>query len=435
MKPLNRSMNSAVRACLAVIVIAITLAINTTIAAGASAPVYVDTNTNGQFDAGETNAAFSGGNNGSTHIRRFDLPADRVTAQDTIIVNFGFIDNSVAISINGTQIFSPLVGQLENTGTGETRITIAGTYLTTPWVANVNGLPRLRVTISPAGIILQGSRTTTSTTLETMTTTTGGVVIPTFITGQNTLQVVNQNGGGPDAISGSAAASFTPLVRAIAMTKLANLSSVTNSGTNVTYSLQVTNNGNVPITGLTLTDSIAPVVCPITGNATVTSLAASASTTCLATYTVTQNDLDTRGGGDGDIDNTASVSGTQQGQTVSANVSAAVSLLFNPSLSFDKSTPVSTPTPLTLNQIVTYYYDATNNGNVTLSGVNISDVHGGNNTVPIPQNEYVFFDGSPLDTSSDTTPNDGIWSLIRPGDTVRFTGSYTVSQQDIDLLQ
>jgi hypothetical protein len=72
---------------------------------------------------------------------------------------------------------------------------------------------------------------------------------------------------------------------------------------------------------------------------------------------------------------------------------------------------------------------------VTLSDVNIPDSHNGNNTGPVPANESVLIDGSPLSTSTDSAPNNGIWSVLRPGDTVRFTGSYIVNQQDIDLLQ
>jgi hypothetical protein len=70
-----------------------------------------------------------------------------------------------------------------------------------------------------------------------------------------------------------------------------------------------------------------------------------------------------------------------------------------------------------------------------MNNVTISDVHGGNNTAPVPSNEVILIDGSPAETSTDTTPNNGVWSVLRPGDTVRFTGTYAVSQADIDLLQ
>jgi hypothetical protein len=32
-------------------------------------------------------------------------------------------------------------------------------------------------------------------------------------------------------------------------------------------------------------------------------------------------------------------------------------------------------------------------------------------------------------------PNDGIWSVLAPGDAITMTATYTVTQSDVDTLQ
>lgn len=73
----------------------------------------------------------------------------------------------------------------------------------------------------------------------------------------------------------------------------------------INYALVVTNTGNVPLTNVVATD-------PLTGtNVDVGDLLPGASITVDAFYAITQADLDSNGGGDGDIDNTATVDSDQ----------------------------------------------------------------------------------------------------------------------------
>ncbi|MEM8550891.1 MAG: SdrD B-like domain-containing protein, partial [Pseudomonadota bacterium] len=75
----------------------------------------------------------------------------------------------------------------------------------------------------------------------------------------------------------------------------------------IEYTLTVTNTGNVTLTNVTVVD-------PLTGTSEVIpSLAAGASQTFHADYAITQEDIDTNGGGDGDIDNTATADSDQTG--------------------------------------------------------------------------------------------------------------------------
>ncbi|WP_312370714.1 hypothetical protein, partial [Stenotrophomonas sp.] len=74
----------------------------------------------------------------------------------------------------------------------------------------------------------------------------------------------------------------------------------------VSYSYLVTNTGNVTINSLSVSDDkIASVSCPVS------TLAPTASTTCTASYTITQADLDA-----GSVTNLATANGTPTGGTL-----------------------------------------------------------------------------------------------------------------------
>lgn len=51
-----------------------------------------------------------------------------------------------------------------------------------------------------------------------------------------------------------------------------------------------------------------------------------------------------------------------------------------------------------------------------------------------PANETIFTHVIPLDDSTEATTNRS-WDSLGPGDTWKFTATYTVTQQDVDLLQ
>ena len=200
------------------------------------------------------------------------------------------------------------------------------------------------------------------------------------------------------------------------------------AGDTINYTFTVTNNGNVTLSNITVTDSNPAVV--VTGGPLL-SLAPGASdnTTFTGSYTITQADIDA-----GSFTNTATVNGEDpSGGSVS-------------SLSDDPDDPADTtdddgdgnpddPTVTVLTQApniillkqdtsindggdgqvdvgdtINYTFTVTNNGNVTLSNITVTD-----------SNPAVVVTGGPL-------------LSLAPGasDNTTFTGSYTITQADID---
>jgi hypothetical protein len=108
-----------------------------------------------------------------------------------------------------------------------------------------------------------------------------------------------------------------------------------------------------------------------------------------------------------------------------------------PLLTINKTFATAT-TPVVVGQTVTYSYTIANTGNVTISNVQINDLHG-TPPVAVPvggsgiRNEVLTVPG-PLGAaaSPDTTANNGVWSTLAPGATIKFDYIHTVTQAEID---
>jgi uncharacterized repeat protein (TIGR01451 family) len=186
---------------------------------------------------------------------------------------------------------------------------------------------------------------------------------------------------------------------AIGIIKTANVKNYKAPGTKVTYSYVVTNDGNVTLNKVAVTDpmtGLSAVICP---SAT---LAPSASETCSATYVTTQADVDR-----GWLKNTGTATGTSaQNTTVSAKSSWFIPAIQSPAITIVKSANVTSfKAPGTK---VTYSYKVTNTGNVTLSPV-------------------VVFD--PMDRlSAMSCPS----TSLAPSASETCTASYVTNQADVD---
>ncbi len=128
-------------------------------------------------------------------------------------LDFSSMDNSFQLDINGSTIH-PSVLEFENGAldAGDEYFVFQsdGSFISQPWVANSNGIPRLRLIVNEFGqISLYGSRTTSSTTLELMEAQ-GGTpfnTIPWIPGNNNTFTLTNQAGPGPEGFTGELFAS------------------------------------------------------------------------------------------------------------------------------------------------------------------------------------------------------------------------------------
>ena len=182
------------------------------------------------------------------------------------------------------------------------------------------------------------------------------------------------------------------------------------AGDVVNYSYLLTNTGNVTLTSISVGDDKATVTCPPG------SLAPQATTSCTASYTITQTDVD-----NGSVTNLATghaitlvgstaVNSLPESQT--ANGTRTPGLTLAKSITSITSGGISESTFKAAGDIVNYSYLLTNTGNVTLTGIG-----GGVFTVSDDQ-AVVACPASP--------------TSLAPGDTVTCTANYTVTQADVD---
>ncbi|MBJ7883081.1 DUF7507 domain-containing protein, partial [Gelidibacter salicanalis] len=174
--------------------------------------------------------------------------------------------------------------------------------------------------------------------------------------------------------------------------KSSTTTEVTVAGQVIPYSYLVTNTGNVTLTGISLSDDNVDAD-PAGGDAT---LAPGATTTFTANYTVTQADIDAGGNVTNNV-----VASSNEAPDAPDDLDIPVSQ--NPLMTVVKS---STTTEVTLaGQVIPYSYLVTNTGNVTLTGISLSD------------------------DNVDADPAGGVTTLA-PGATTTFTANYTVTQAD-----
>ena len=134
------------------------------------------------------------------------------------------------------------------------------------------------------------------------------------------------------------------------------------AGSTIDYTFVVTNTGNVTLTSVSVNDPIVGVVtCPAT------TLAPNASTTCTATYPLTQADVDA-----GRVVNVATVSGRPPSGPLVTGIDAVTTPISpEPAVTLDKA--AGTPSGNTAGSTISYTFVVTNTGNVTLTTLAVSD--------------------------------------------------------------
>jgi uncharacterized repeat protein (TIGR01451 family) len=193
---------------------------------------------------------------------------------------------------------------------------------------------------------------------------------------------------------------------AVTVTKDAVLTGGATVGATVDYAFRITNSGNVPLTGVTLSD-------PLVGLSAITygtwpgatgALPVGGSVTATARYVVQQADIDA-----GAVANTATARGTSPAGIVASGTAVrTVSLARTATMDFAKT---ATPGVVTgAGSVVSYAFRVQNTGSTTLTGVGISDPRPGVSALA-----YVW----------PQTPG-----TLAPGQVATATATYTVTTAD-----
>lgn len=226
---------------------------------------------------------------------------------------------------------------------------------------------------------------------------------------------------------------------------------VLHAGDTITYTYVVTNTGDVTVFNASVSEiggsfsgtGTLPAPAYSSGGAdydsgagTATDIRTGETVTFTANYTVTQADIAA-----GTITNQATANGVDfhneagadlSGTTNANDTPTTTNIPAMPSLSIAKSADDATLRGV--GEVIVYTYTVTNTGNVSINDVTISDTHNGSGPAPVPDDEDLSNDVLPLGDSIDGGTN-ASWDTLAPGDSIEFTGNYTVTQQDVDTLQ
>ncbi|MCP5028597.1 MAG: DUF11 domain-containing protein, partial [Actinomycetia bacterium] len=311
-------------------------------------------------------------------------------------------DNDDADGSGGVSLADTVTYTFVATNTGN--VTLTATAISDP----LPGITALACVPAAGGALAPGA---------TQTCTASYVVTQANVDSGTIDNTATAGGSAPDGTGVVATASSSqPIDRAPALTFA---KSVTNNddadgsddvslGDTVTYGFGVTNTGNVTLTNIAVTD-------PLPGLSTVlcasTALLPGGTTTCTATYVVTQADVDA-----GAIDNTASVTAEDpDGTTLAGNDAVSTPVPQTPILvlvkSIENNADEDGSDDVTTNDTLEYGYVITNTGNVTLTNLDLDDP-------------------SIINGSLTCTPPLG--ATLLPGDSAVCTATYSVTQADVD---
>ena len=220
-----------------------------------------------------------------------------------------------------------------------------------------------RLTLLPsASMTCDGSYTVTSTDV------TNGSVINTA-----TVSGLDPNGGSVSATSNTITLPLTAPSTSAPYSPRASLQIVkaitgtlpTKVGDSITFSIVVTNNGDLSLTGVRVTDANATIgTCSVSMPAT---LAVGASITCSATHLVTDADFKA-----GRVENIAAATSSTGSLSTSSNV---VSVPLTPVAGISIVKTLNGPAPFKVGDVVTYKIVVANTGNVTLTAATVTDAN------------------------------------------------------------
>ncbi len=191
------------------------------------------------------------------------------------------------------------------------------------------------------------------------------------------------------------------------------------AGDTISYTVTVENTGNVSLTNVVANDPLVTLTLASGDTDGDSEIDPGETWNYTASYTITALDLSTNGGGDGDIDNTVTISTDQlpdapASTAVPINPSASMDVTKSGTLNDDDGTP-----GLSAGDTIDYVITVENTGLVTLTNANIADV--------LDQNGSSIA----LATTGPTGDTDGD-SEIDPSETWQFLASHTITQANLD---
>jgi uncharacterized repeat protein (TIGR01451 family) len=254
-----------------------------------------------------------------------------------------------------------------------------------------------------------------------------GGVVNAALTYTNTASVTTDQGSADadanDSDSVSVAVVQDPHV---SLTKSAVVADGTadSAGDVINYTINVANTGNMTLTGAAVTDpsvsNLTRVADLVGNNDNILNVGETWQYT--ANHAVTQADIDNGGVFNAALtyNNTASVTTAQGVADADANDSdtASVPIVQSPSIALDKTATVPGGTADTAGEVISYTINVSNTGNMTLTGVNVSDPSVGD----LAAVESGGFNAG-------DTNHDGKLDLT---ETWQYTASHTVTQAELD---
>lgn len=246
----------------------------------------------------------------------------------------------------------------------------------------------------------------------------------------NRAHVTGQDAGGAQARADAmAVVNLVTAAPALTVTKTADKTADVKAGDLITYTVTARNSGNVTLSNLAVTDTrltnganaaLAPTspLTPAASNPAGNALAPGQSAVFTATYLVTQADVDAGKF----ISNTASATANPPaGAAVTGEATADSAIVAAaPSLTLDKVADKTSG--LRVGEDVTYTFTAKNVGNVTVTGLTLTDGD--------------FTNGAGTKLALTTKPEllspIGFGGTLAPGDLVTWRATYRVTQADVD---
>ncbi len=215
---------------------------------------------------------------------------------------------------------------------------------------------------------------------------------------ENTADVAGSTPGGAQVSSGSNLVALEVEERPeLRVRKSSTASELPPVGETIEYRYVVTNTGNVAVRDLELSDDrIEDVICPSSR------LAAGASMTCRGTYRVTQADVDA-----GTVRNTVSATATTPEGASVPPAGDALTIPGDQVAAIDVEKTSDVISVRAVGETIAYTFTVRNIGNVTLTAPSVTD-----SRVPA------------VECPAGVT--------LAPGDQTQCTGSYTVTQADLD---